>query len=248
MRFIHAKYEDRVLVLTLRRPEKKNALTQEMYLTLALAIEDARSNDDVRAIVLQGSPTVFSSGNDIQDFANDGSGVEKNASIRFMDAVVNLDKPLVAAVCGHAVGIGATVLLHCDYVVASEDACIRFPFVDLGVCPEFGSTLLLPRVVGHQKAAEWLLLGSPVLAGEAHKAGLVNRVLPNDMVLEEALSIAKRLAAKPSAALAATRRLLRDAQRELVKPRIAEERDVFRALLDTPDAQKIFQNFLSRSH
>ncbi|MDF3882433.1 enoyl-CoA hydratase [Cupriavidus basilensis] len=247
MKHIQARNQNGVLTLSMSRAEKKNALTQEMYLTLALALEDAGRDDSVRVVVLRGTPTVFSSGNDIQDFADDGSGQEKLASVRFMKAVTSLQKPIVAAVCGYAVGIGATVLLHCDYVVASEDARIRFPFVDLGLCPEFGSTLLLPALVGQQKASEWMLLGSFVLAGEAQKAGLVNRVLPNDMVFEEVDSIARSLAKKPPAALSATRQLLKSASRELIESRIQKERDIFQALRATEDAQAIFNGFLSRS-
>lgn len=209
MEHVKLKYEDNVLVITLDRLDKKNAITSEMYLALAGAIADANQDEKIHAIVLQGSSTIFSSGNDIQTFADAGGSEEESASQRFMLAVINVDKPLVAGVCGYAVGIGATVLLHCDYVVASEDARIRFPFVDLGLCPEFASTLLLPSIVGSQKASEWLLLGTTVLAGEAYRSNPVNRVLPNDMVLEDALSVAKSLASKPQLALMETRRLLR---------------------------------------
>jgi enoyl-CoA hydratase/carnithine racemase len=246
MKYIQAEYDDGILVLKLNRPEKKNALTQNMYLRLALALEDANRDDSIRAILLQGTSATFTSGNDIGDFADDGSATEKRASERFMQAVTQLDKPLVAGVCGHAVGIGATVLLHCDYVVVSEDARIRFPFVDLGLCPEFASTMLLPLTVGRAKANEWMLIGATVLADEALRAGMINQILPNDRVLEDARAVARLLAAKPRDALVQTRRLLKSAQREFVAARIDAEREVFRTLRDSPDAQRIFRDFLAR--
>jgi enoyl-CoA hydratase/carnithine racemase len=164
----------------------------------------------------------------------------------FLHAMTSLRKPTVACVRGHAVGIGATVLLHCDYVVASDDARIRFPFVDLGLCPEFASTLLLQHVVGRNKAAEWLLLGAPIPAAEAHLAGLVNRIVPLDMVEEEALSVAKRLAVKPREAMLATRGLIRESTAELVEARLRREGIVFDTLRRTREAQDIFQQFLQR--
>jgi enoyl-CoA hydratase/carnithine racemase len=246
MEFVHAEYTDGILILKLNRADKKNALTQNMYLRLALVLEDANRDDQIRAVLLQGSSAVFTSGNDIADFADDGRGAEKRASERFMRAVMQLEKPLVAAVCGYAVGIGATTLLHCDYVVASEDVRIRFPFVDLGLCPEFASTLLLPLVVGRAKANEWMLLGATIQADEALATGLVNQVLPNDQVLDDAGGVARALAKKPAEALKQTRRLLKSAQRDIMAARVDEEREIFRTLRDTPDAQRIFPGFLSR--
>lgn len=175
-----------------------NAISASMHAALADGIHQARQDDSVGSVLLTGAGGNFTSGNDIGLFVQ-GAEREHQTSpaVPFLEAVLELQKPLVACVSGHAVGIGATVLIHCDFVVATDDARLRFPFVDLGLCPEFASTLLLQNLVGRGKASEWLLLGAPIPAAEAHLAGLINRVLPTEIALEEALSIAKRLAAKP---------------------------------------------------
>lgn len=240
--------DDGVLVVTINRPAKKNAITAQMYRALADAITEADRRDDVRAVLLQGEGGNFSSGNDIGLFVNAQASEHKaSPAAPFLRAVIALRKPLVACVSGHAVGIGATVLLHCDYVVASDDARIRFPFVDLGLCPEFASTLLLQQVVGRNKAAEWLLLGATIPAAEAHRAGLVNRVMPHHTVGEEALSVAKCLAAKPRQALMATRGLVREATEALVEASLERETVVFDTLRQSSEAQEIFRRFLQRT-
>jgi enoyl-CoA hydratase/carnithine racemase len=244
---IRAHLDERVLVVTLDRPAKRNAITAEMYAAMARAIERARLEDEVNVVLLRGEGGNFTSGNDIGLFvSSDGAAHAESPAAPFLRAVLSLGKPMVACVRGHAVGIGATVLLHCDYVVASDDARLRFPFVDLGLCPEFASTLLLQRVVGRTKAAEWLLLGSQVPAAEAFLAGLVNRVMPPELAEEEALSIAKRLAAKPQQALRATRALIRDADDESAAARIRRESAVFDGLRRSDEAQDIFKRFLGR--
>lgn len=241
------RLDDGVLVVTINRPAKKNAITAEIYAALASAIADADRRNDVRAVLLQGEGGNFTSGNDIGLFVNGQTAEHKESpAAPFLRAVIALRKPMVACVCGHAVGIGATVLLHCDYVVASDDARIRFPFVDLGLCPEFGSTLLLQQVVGRNKAAEWLLLGATIPAAEARYAGLVNCVVPIETVAEEALSIAKCLAAKPHRAVLATRRLIREATESLVQASLQQETIVFDSLRQSPEAQEIFRRFLQR--
>lgn len=244
---VESRLDEGVLAVTINRPAKKNALTAGMYQALADAITEADGNDAVRAVLLKGAGGNFTSGNDIGLFL-DRHDAEPRCSpaMPFLQAVLSLRKPMVACVSGHAVGVGATVLLHCDYVVASDDARIRFPFVDLGLCPEFASTLLLQQVVGRNKAAEWLLLGATIPAAEAHLAGLVNRVMPLDLVEEEALSLAKRLAAKPRQALMATRGLLREATDALVQARVQRESAVFATLRRSPEAQQIFRRFLER--
>lgn len=239
--------DDGVLVVTINRPAKKNALTAPMYQALADAMAEADQRGEVRAVLLQGAGGNFTSGNDIGLFVNAQAAEHKaSPAAPFLDAVLALRKPLVACVRGHAVGIGATVLLHCDYVVASDDARIRFPFVDLGLCPEFASTLLLQHVVGRNKATEWLLLGATIPAAEAHRAGLINRVMPADTVAAEALSIAQCLAAKPRQALMATRGLVREASAALVQDSLRREGAVFDALRRSPEAQEIFRRFLQR--
>lgn len=245
MNNISSRVDQNVLVLTIDRPAKKNALTAEMYQALADAVSQADGREDVAAVLLQGAAGNFTSGNDISLFvqAHDGRG---SPALSFMKAIVDLQKPLIACVRGHAIGIGATVLLHCDYVVAADDVRVRFPFVDLALCPEFGSTLLLPQIVGRNKAAEWLLLGETIPAGEAHRAGLVNSVMPADRVEEEALSVAKRLAAKPRKALSATRALLKQSAQELVLQRLHQESAVLHTLRQSEEAQAIFKGFLER--
>jgi len=240
--------DDGVLVVTLNRPAKKNALTAQMYSLLADAIAEADRRHDVRAVLLRGEGGNFTSGNDIGLFVNaQATEHQEPPAAPFLRAVIALSKPLVACVCGHAVGIGATVLLHCDYVVASDDARIRFPFVDLGLCPEFASTLLLQQVVGRNKATEWLLLAATIPAAEAHRAGLINRVMPLETVAAEALSIARCLAAKPRQALMATRGLVREATETLVRDSLQREMVVFDTLRQSPEAQEIFRRFLQRA-
>lgn len=244
---IQASVENGVLTLTINRPEKKNALTANMYATLAAELVSAAASAEIRVVALHGTSGVFTSGNDIQLFTDPGFHEAQTSALDFMQAVANLDKPLLAGVCGHAVGIGATLLLHCDYVVASEEVRIVFPFTDLALCPEFGSSLLLPLTVGYQRASEWMLLGAPISAGDAQRAGLVNRVLPADMVHEEVSSVAMRLAAKPEAAVVATRLLMKSSHRDAVNARMKIEADILADLRDAPEAQEIFYRFLNRN-
>ncbi|HMO48638.1 MAG TPA: enoyl-CoA hydratase-related protein [Rubrivivax sp.] len=249
MNHLQSRVDQQVLILTLDRPAKKNALTADMYQALADAVSQADGRDDVAAVLLRGAAGNFSSGNDISLFVQGhghGHGRSESPALAFMQAVLGLRKPLVACVRGHAVGIGATVLLHCDYVVASDDARIRFPFVDLALCPEFGSTLLLSRIVGRAKASEWLLLGAAIPAAQACQAGLVNQVLPAELAEEEALSVAKRLAAKPRQALAATRALLRQADEEGLLRRLQQESATLNTLRQSAEAQALFKSFLER--
>lgn len=237
-----------VLVATINRPTKKNALTREMYASLAAAVSRADEDAGIGALLLIGSGGNFTSGNDIGLFVQGAEGEHRESPASpFIRNVAALRKPMVACVQGHAVGIGATVLLHCDYVLASDDARIRFPFVYLGLCPEFASTLLLAQVVGRNKATEWLLLGAPIPAAEAHLAGLVNRVVAGDRAREEALSVARSLAAKPRQALMATRGLIREASDEQVRARLAKESAVLDELRRSDEAQAIFRRFLERS-
>lgn len=246
---VEVRSEDGVLIVTLNRPDKKNAISAAMYATMAEAVLLAQRSGDIGAVLLTGAGGNFTSGNDIGLFVEaEATGAPReSAAAPFLQAVVGLGKPLVACVSGHAVGIGATVLIHCDYVVATDDARIRFPFVDLGLCPEFASTLLLQQTVGRSKASEWLLLGAPIPAAEAQQAGLVNRVMPAALALEEATSVAKRLAAKPRQALAATRALIRDAGETLVRERLRQEAEVFEQLRRTDEAQRVFRRFFDRA-
>jgi enoyl-CoA hydratase/carnithine racemase len=220
--------------LRFNRPEKRNAITHEMYQALAAHLHAALADQGVRAVLLSGAGASFSAGNDLNDFL---SGPEFTSAHPVMDVLRTLaafDKPLVAAVHGTTVGIGVTLLLHCDLVVAAAGTQLITPFVSLGLVPEAGSSLLLPRLVGSQRAAELLLLGEPLVASDAQRLGLVNRVVEADRVLEEARSLAQRLAQQPVDALRATKRLLRGDAAELVA-RIEAEAQVFGAALKSAE-------------
>jgi enoyl-CoA hydratase/carnithine racemase len=238
--------EDRVLCITLNRPEKKNALTQEMYMVMTAALEEAANSDDVRAVLITGSGDSYTSGNDINDFRGPSSGESTVGPLGFGDRLLRFQKPVVAAVNGLAVGIGATMLLHCDLIYAAQDARFRFPFVDLGLVPEMASSLLLPRLVGYHRAAELVLLGGFFTADEAKEVGLVNLVLPPGALLDHAVGAAKTLAAKPPEALAQTRSLLRGDLAPLLA-RKRQESEIFEQRRRSPETQAIFAAFITRS-
>ncbi|MGE8396522.1 MAG: enoyl-CoA hydratase [Comamonas sp.] len=238
-----------VRTITLNRVDKKNSITQAMYGTMAEALSTAATDDAVRVVVLQGDATVFSAGNDIGDFLSRQSGQglpEQSPVFQFLHALVDFPKPLIAAVAGPAVGIGTTMLLHCDLVYAGDNAAFSMPFVNLGLCPEAASSLLLPRLMGYQRAAEALLLGEPFMAEAAMEAGLVNRVVPPTEVNGVAQSQAKKLAAKPISALIETKRLMKGGQREAVKAKMAEEGESFGSMLTQPAAREAFTAFMEK--
>ena len=184
-------HED-ILRITIDRPEKKNALTVAMYTALAEAVEQGESNPAVRVMVLHGTGDSFTAGNDLQDFlANPWKGPEAPPVVRFMLAVVRAKKPVIAAIHGSTVGIGVTILLHCDLVYAAEDTKLLLPFVNLGLIPEAGSTMLMPALMGHRLAAELFLLSTPMSAQRAHELGLVHLVVPGSALLESAMSAAR---------------------------------------------------------
>lgn len=236
-----------VLTLTLNRPDKKNAFTQTMYATLADALLGAAEDEAVRVVLIQGHESIFSAGNDIADFQKgppaDGGPLP---AFRFLKAIAAFPKPLLASVCGPAVGVGTTLLLHCDLVVAGDNAAFSLPFVNLGLCPEAASSLLLPQLIGHQRASEALLLGEPFFAEVAQEIGLVNRIVPPTEANSYAQALATRLAAKPLAALTATKRLLKGAQQAQVLARIDEEGQAFGALMRGPAAREAFAAFLEK--
>lgn len=235
-----------VLVLTLARPDKKNALTGAMYDALTAALLTADREKDIGAIVIRGSGGCFTAGNDIADFLHHAGAGEAMPAFRFVKAIAACQTPLVAAVEGVAVGIGTTLVFHCDLAYAAPDAKFRMPFVDLGLVPEAGSSLLAPQRFGAAKAAEFLLLGDAFDAAEAQRLGLVNAVVASDRLQAHALEQAKRLAAKPRAALAATRRLLRGDHAALMA-RIDEEARLFADAMASVEARAAFQTFLARS-
>ena len=235
-----------VRIVRLARPEKKNALTAEMYDSLTGALQDAATDDAVRVVMITGAPGVFTAGNDLSDFLQHPPAGEESPVFRFLSAITQFAKPLVAAVDGPAVGIGTTLLLHCDLVVAASTARFQLPFVKLGLVPEAASSLLLPRLAGFQRASEWLLLGEPFGAAEAHAAGLVNRVVAADALESTALAFAEALAARPPEALRLSKKLMRAPFAAKVKATMDAESALFVERLASDEAREAFTAFLSR--
>lgn len=238
--------EQGVLTLTLNRVDKKNALTADMYAALADHLTQAQAADDVRVVLLQGHETVFSAGNDIADFIQRPPHDGEAPVFRFLRAVSTCPKPVMAAVAGPAVGIGTTMLLHCDLVYAGDNALFSMPFVNLGLCPEAASSLLVPQRLGHVRAAQMLMMGEPIDAATALEWGLINGVLPPTEVNGHAQRMALKLAAKPAESVLATKRLLKQAHAQAVAERIVEEAQMFGHLLAQPAAQQAFAAFMTK--
>ena len=236
---------DRVARIELARPEKKNALTSEMYAMLAAALTAARNDSQVRAILLHGSRDCFTAGNDLSDFLKRKPG-EGSAAFALFEVLPVLEKPVVAAVNGPAVGIGTTMLLHCDLVYAAPGARFQLPFVPLGIVPEFGSTLLLPLLAGYQRAAELLLLGQPFTAERAKEAGIVNEIFPAENLLQEAEKAALALAALPPESIRLTKKLMKAGNAKAVAAQIAEEGRLFMERLASPEAKEAMSAFLEK--
>ena len=228
------------------RPEKRNAITFEMYQQLTRAFTDAQADDAVRVLLLSGEGASFSAGNDLQDFLTGPAFSSAHPAMEFLRTLATFGKPLLAAVHGTTVGIGVTLLLHCDLIVASRNTQLSLPFVGLGLVPEAGSSLLLPRLIGYQRAAELLLLGQPFNADTAYRLGLINSVVEEAALLDEARSLARALAQQPREALAATRRLLRGDSREVLA-RIEEEARIFGAQLQSEEFRARVRAFLARA-
>ena len=243
---IKSETRDRVARIELARLDKKNALTGEMYAGLADAIGAADADPQVRALLLHGAPDCFCAGNDVGDFLNRPPLVEGSPSQRFFQAMLDLKKPLVAAVGGPAVGIGTTMLLHCDLVYAAPNARFQLPFVPLGIVPEFGSTYLLPLLAGYQRAAELLLLGQPFTAQKAHEVGIVTEVVPQEKLLDHALERATALVALPPESLRLTKHLLKKRHGQVVREAIAEEVKLFGERLKSAEAKEALSAFLEK--
>ena len=235
-----------VRVVRLARPAKKNALTVDMYEALVTAFADAERDDAVRVLRVTGAPGVFTAGNDIFDFMQRPPTGEDSAVVRLLFALLDFSKPLVASVDGPAVGIGTTMLLHCDYVLAAHGARFRLPFVTLGLVPEGASSLLLPGIVGLQRASEWLMLGTVFTADDAHAAGLVNRIVASEVMDEEASSVAQALAAQPQEALRLTKKLIRGPLREATLAAFQREGAIFLERLASPEAMEAFMAFAAK--
>ncbi len=241
---VHVALNGGVLSVTLARPDKKNAITQAMYAVLAEATERAKTDPDVRVILFRAEGDSFCAGNDIADFIAIGSGTSQPtdmAVFRFLKALAELDRPAVAAVKGRAVGIGLTLLLHCDMVVVAEDALLSVPFVNLALAPEAASTLLLPAVIGHQRAFELFALGEPITGRQALDWGLANRAVPADQVDDEALRLATLLASRAPNSIRSTKRLMRDA--EAIWELMLAEGEAFGAQMKSPEAMEAFMAF-----
>lgn len=234
-----------ILTLVMDRPDKKNALTDAMYKALADALEAAESDPAVRAVLIRGEGEMFSAGNDVRDFAaaNMGDAGPRNVA-RFLEALAVATKPLVAAVQGRAIGIGTTMLLHCDHVVLAEDAQLVTPFVNLALVPEAASSLLLPARIGHVRAFAMFAVGEPVGAADAVAWGLANKVVSVDDLIATAEAFARRLAAQPPGALVATKKLMRAA--ETISAQMATESEQFAARLKTDEAREAFMAFAER--
>jgi enoyl-CoA hydratase/carnithine racemase len=243
MRDILVTREAGVLTIALNRPEKKNSLTAAMYLAITETLEGAYGDEQVRVVVIQGSQQVFSAGNDIEEFGSRPPVAPDAPVWQFIRVLSTFPKPIVAAVNGLAIGIGTTMLLHCDLVYAATDARFSVPFVNLGVCPEAGSSLLLQKVFGYRSAAEALLLGGQFSAEEAFKGGLATRLLPPEDVLGYAQQRASNLADKPVSALMETKRLLKSHDAESVSARIQEETRLFQKMVTQPAAREAFAAF-----
>jgi enoyl-CoA hydratase/carnithine racemase len=228
------------------RPEKKNALTQDMYLAMAQALSAASADRTVRALLIHGQPGVFTAGNDLEDFMLRPPVAADSAVGRFMQALLDCEKPVVAAVTGAAIGIGVTMLLHCDLVYLGEQARLVLPFVGLGLVPEFASSLLLPQLLGRARAAEKLLLGVPIAAPEAIACGLATAVLPPEEVLAHARQVAERFNVLPPGAVRDTKRLMRAGSSTAIAAAIQAENAIFAARLHGLEAQEALQAFFDK--
>jgi len=238
--------EGAVLTLTLNRVDKKNSLTADMYAELAQALSQAITDDSVKVVLLQGHETVFSAGNDIADFLQQPPASEESAVFRFLRGIATFPKPLLASVCGPAVGVGTTMLFHCDLVYAGDNAAFSMPFVNLGLCPEAASSMLAVQLMGYHRAAEALLMGEPFLVDEALEMGLVSRVLPPTEANAYAQAQAQKMASKPLPSLMETKRLMKAKQTPEILACMQEEGKSFGRMLKEPAAIEAFSAFMEK--
>ena len=238
---------DRVQTIRMNRPEKKNALTSEMYAAMAAALSEAYSDDAIRCVLFLGTPGAFSAGNDIGDFMRVAlaGGQEKWPVFDCLEAIISSEKPLVAGVDGLAIGIGTTMLMHCDYVLATPGSSFKTPFTDLGLVPEAGSSLIGPQLMGHHRAFAMLAMGETFSADEARAAGIVNRIHDSAELEKAASEAAARIAAKPAHVLATSRKLIRGDRADILK-RMRDEADIWVELISSDEAKAAFASFLSR--
>jgi enoyl-CoA hydratase/carnithine racemase len=242
---------DGILTIEFNRVARKNAITAVMYQAMADAINAAEGDVEVRAILIAGSPEIFTAGNDLDDFMKNSAPVEgvpaeARPVFQFMKALSGSSKPVVAAVSGAAIGIGTTMLLHCDLVYAADNAKFSMPFSQLGLCPEFASSMLFPQLAGYPRAAEKLLLGEPFLVQEAFEMGLVSKVLPLEELRPYAQRQAAKLVALPAASIRATKALMKRARTGPVNETMAAENQLFGAMLLAPEAKEAFTAFFEK--
>jgi enoyl-CoA hydratase/carnithine racemase len=244
----HIKYsmDGKVMVIEIHRPEKKNALLPGMYTAMTEGLRHGDCSDDINVILIRGIDDCFTSGNDINDFVTNEQSEDEPPPIAFMNALNKSRKPIVAAISGLAIGIGTTLLFHCDLIYASENCFLQLPFSRLGLCPEAGSSYLLPKMTGHVRATELLLLGDKFSASKAKEYGIINEVLPQDEYLDYALDKAQAIAALPSQAIQTSKGLIKRGQQSIVAETMKVEIDDFTRLLQSPEAQAIFQAFLNK--
>jgi enoyl-CoA hydratase/carnithine racemase len=243
---IQSQLQERVLTLRLNRADKKNALTQAMYTSLAEALEAAAGNPEVRVLLLAGAPDAFTAGNDLQDFLQHPPKGDDAPVARFMRSLATFPKPVIAAVNGFAIGIGVTLMLHSDLVYAGKSARLQMPFTNIGICPEFASSYLLPRVMGHARAMELVLFGEAFTADKALDYGLVNAVLPDAEVEPHALERARKLAQQPPNALRVTKKLMRRWSETTVLEAIRTEADHFIPMLGQGEAREAMTAFMQK--
>ncbi len=237
---------DRITRIELNRPEKKNALNPEMYAAIAQALTAAEADATVRAVLIHGQSGCFTSGNDVKDFLELPRGPADSPASGFLRAISGAKKPLVAAVGGPAVGVGTTMLLHCDLVYAAPNARLQMPFVPLGLLPEAASSLLLPAMAGYRRAAEMLLLGGPFGAEKALAAGIVTEIVPEGELLERARQAAAALAALPPASVRMTKELMKRGLAQAVQERMTEELQLFGERLRSPEAKEALSAFMEK--
>ncbi|SEK94712.1 Enoyl-CoA hydratase/carnithine racemase [Roseateles sp. YR242] len=235
-----------VQTIEIARPEKKNALTRAMYQEMADTLNAANEDNTVRAVLIQGQPAIFTSGNDIEDFMSSPPRDEDAPVFQFMRAMIGCDKPVIAAVNGAAIGIGTTMLLHCDFVYVADDARLAMPFVSLGLVPEFGSSLVVPRLMGQRRAAEKLLLGDPFTGEQAVEYGIANAVLPAGEVVNHARRVAERFNKLAPTAVRESKKLMRRGTEEALLEAIQVEAEIFGARLRSPEAIEAFQAFFQK--
>lgn len=242
--------DDAIRVITMRRPEKKNALTQEMYFSIVEAIDSAQADPSIRCLMIAGSPGAFTAGNDLKDFLAAGSSSEpqgkgSSGGFALLHALNNNQKPLVAAVDGIAIGIGTTMMFHCDYVVATKTSTFATPFVSLGLVPEGASSLLAPRAIGHQRAFALLVMGRSLDGEAAREAGFVNQIAATGQAEHEAHKVAKEICALPAEAVAISRRMLKLPPDQIAE-RFALEGRHFGERMRSEEALNAFKRFLGK--